>query len=149
MQFLDRVGVASATTGTGTLTLGAAVTGYQTFSSAGAVNGATYRYVIVDGTAWEVGYGVYSSSGSTLTRNLVDSSTGSLLSCDGLLQVFVTIAAADVYTLASGLGFVNKFRNANFDVAARGTGGSVSAAAASYSLDGWIINPTGAAAAWS
>lgn len=80
---LDRVKVATATTGTGTVTLGAATSPYQAWAAAGAIDGVSYSYLIEDGTAWELGWGVYSSAGPTLTRNLISSSTGSLINLSG------------------------------------------------------------------
>ncbi|WP_127078331.1 hypothetical protein [Rhodomicrobium lacus] len=44
---------------------------------------------------------------------------------------------------------LNKFRNGSFAIAQRGTSGSVAAGATAYTLDGWQIAATGAAAAWS
>jgi hypothetical protein len=46
-------------------------------------------------------------------------------------------------------GGLNKFRNGAFDVAQRGTSSSVSAGTSAYTLDGWIVSATGAAAAWA
>lgn len=89
---LARMG--TSTTGTGTITLGSAVSGHITFASAGAVTGDVVSYGIIDGTAAEVGIGTYTASGTTLTRTLVNSTTGSLLSLSGSAQVFVTDLAS-------------------------------------------------------
>lgn len=65
----DRISETTTTTGTGTLTLGGALSGFQPFSSIGDTN--TTYYCITDTTAWEVGLGTYSSSGNTLARTTV------------------------------------------------------------------------------
>lgn len=74
--FLSRAKASTATTGTGTMTLGAGIAPYQSWSAAGALNGAAYPYLIEDGNDWELGYGTYSSSGATLTRNVTQSEIG-------------------------------------------------------------------------
>lgn len=65
----DRISETTTTTGTGTLTLDGALSGFQPFSSIGDTN--TTYYCITDGVAWEVGLGTYSTSGDTLARTTV------------------------------------------------------------------------------
>ena len=71
----DRVKETSTTSGTGTLTLAGAASGFQAFSAVG--DGNTTYYAIIDGTDWEVGLGTYTSSGTTLARTTVLASTNS------------------------------------------------------------------------
>lgn len=99
-KLVNRAKMTSSTTGTGTITLGSAVTGFQTFAAAGVVNADVVRYVIEDGNAWEIGNGTYTATGTTLSRSLLASSTGSLLSLTGNAQVFVTATAEDFNELA-------------------------------------------------
>jgi hypothetical protein len=93
----DRVKVTSTTTGTGTFTLGsAAVGGFQDFSVIG--DGNTTYYAITDpgASAWEVGIGVYTASGTTLSRDTVleSSNAGALVNfAAGSKDVFVTYPA--------------------------------------------------------
>jgi len=100
----DRVQVTSTTTGTGTFTLGSAVSGFQDFSVIG--NGNTTYYAIVGGTEWEVGLGTYTSSGTTLSRDtILESSDGgtAVNFSAGTKNVFVTYPAEKgVYLDASG-----------------------------------------------
>ena len=74
----SRVMETTTTTGTGTLTLLGAVSGFQSFSS-GIGNANTTYYAIVHQTAaeWEMGIGTYTSSGTTFSRDTVISSSNS------------------------------------------------------------------------
>lgn len=90
----DRVKETSTTIGTGTFTLAGASDGFQAFSAIGDGN-QTY-YVITDGTAWEVGIGTYTASGTTLSRDTILESSNSGSAVDwgaGDKDVFVTYAA--------------------------------------------------------
>ena len=73
----DRVLETSTTTGTGTVTLAGAVSGYQAFSVIGNGNNTYYAIVNRTGTEWETGVGTYTSSGTTLSRDTVISSSNS------------------------------------------------------------------------
>ena len=96
-KFADRVKVGTSTTGTtSTITLGSAVSGFQVVPS--SLDGDTIRYVIEDlsGSAFEIGTGTYTHSGTTLTRSLTSSSTGSLLNLSGNAVVFISASADDL-----------------------------------------------------
>ena len=103
LTYADRVKETTTTTGTGTLTLAGAVPGYQSFTAA-LTTGALVTYGLLNGNAWEVGQGTFTTSGLTLSRTLIASSTGSLLSLSGTSTVFLTVAARDAANLASPPG---------------------------------------------
>ena len=105
VTLVNRAKMSTSTTGTGTITLGSAESGYQSFTSAGVVNSDVVRYTIEDGDAWEIGSGTYSSG--TLTRVLDESSTGSLLNLSGDAVVYVTAAGEDIQQPPSEGPFVN------------------------------------------
>jgi hypothetical protein len=89
----DRVKETTTTTGTGTVTLLGASTGFQSFSAIGNTNTTYYTIAGQTGSEWEVGVGTYTSSGTTLSRTTVLSSSngGSLVNFSaGTKDVFVT-----------------------------------------------------------
>ena len=99
-KFVNRAKMDTATTGTGTITLGSAVAGYQSFADAGIADADAVRYVIEDGDNWEIGTGTYTASGTTLSRSVEESSNAdAALSLTGSALVFVTAAAADLDVL--------------------------------------------------
>jgi len=101
VTLVNRAKVSTATTGTGTITLGTAESGYQTFADAGVVDTDVVRYVIEDGTAWEIGTGTYSAG--TLTRTVSESSNaGAALNLSGSAVVFASATADDFSTTIDG-----------------------------------------------
>ena len=98
VKLVNRAKMTTATTGTGTITLGSAVDGFQTFTAAGVSNGETVRYCIEDGTSnFELGSGVFTASGTTLTRVVSESSnSNNAINLSGDAIVFITAIAADI-----------------------------------------------------
>ena len=159
----DRVNETSTTTGTGTFTLAGAVTGFQTFSAIGNGNTTYYTIVLQGGTEWEVGLGTYTSSGTTLSRDVVlsSSNSGSLVNFSaGTKNVFCDYPAGKSVNLdssnnVSALGTVasGTWQGTTIGVAYGGTGRTVG----NYSIyaneihvgkdgndttgDGTLINP--------
>lgn len=102
--FADRVQETFTTTGTGTISLGGAVIGYQAFSAA-LTNTQTAYYAATDGTNWEVGLGTYATSGNTLARTtvLASSNSGSAVSwAAGTKNIWLDLPANILSLLAAG-----------------------------------------------
>ena len=89
MHFEDLVKETSTTTGTGTLTLAGAVTGFRTFLGAFGADSDVY-YSVLFGSEWEIGWGVI--SGATLSRKKVFYSSNS--------DALVNLSAGDKIVLA-------------------------------------------------
>ena len=116
MIFADRVLETSTTTGTGTMTLAGAVTGYQAFSSVCAANDQVMYYIeAVDASGvptgdWETGLGVYSSG--TLARDTVRESSNSSNAVNfaaGTKRIGLAITARSHKYLRATAGTVSTF----------------------------------------
>lgn len=106
----DRVKETTTTTGTGTVTLLGASSGFQSFAVVGNTNTTYYCISGQTGNEWEVGIGTYTSSGTTLARTTVLSNSSgtqpSALSFSaGIKDVFVTYPA-ELAAFANGNGAV-------------------------------------------
>ena len=109
VTLVNRAKMTTATTGTGTLTLGSASSGYQSFADAGVVDADVVQYVIEDGTAFEIGTGTYTASGTTLTRTVTESSnSGSTITLTGAAVVFVSAVEANIVQLTKTQTLTNK-----------------------------------------
>lgn len=82
----------SGTPGTGSITIGAVTSGFRAFSAVPSNTLVDYR--AEDGSAWEIGVGLW--DGTTLTRTLRYSSTGSLLSLTSAATVSLVTPAEEV-----------------------------------------------------
>lgn len=97
--FLDACGFTPTAGGTGTWTVSAAIQGYRTPASAGAVNGAVYSYRAQSGdlTQWEEGFGTYTTSGTTLTRTVTASTNaGSAVNFTAAPNIYITALTQDL-----------------------------------------------------
>ncbi len=95
----DRVKESSATTGTGTFTLGGAVSGFESFSAGIGGDNTTYYCIFETGTNnFEVGFGTLNSGASTLARTYVISSSNSdaKVNFAGPTEVFCTVPGAKI-----------------------------------------------------
>jgi hypothetical protein len=104
----DRVKETTTTTGTGSISLGGAVTKFKTFSSALSNADTTYYAIEQQGNTneFEIGIGTYTSSGNTLARTTILASSNSNNAVDlsaGTKNIFITYPADKaVFEDASG-----------------------------------------------
>ena len=109
----DRVKETSTTTGTGTLNLAGAVSGFQTFVAGVGDTNTTYYAIFNQGTTeWEVGLGTVTDAATdTLARTTVISSSNSGSAVDfasGTKDVFCTLPASKaVFGKQQGTNFTD------------------------------------------
>ena len=93
----NRVRELTSTTGTGAVTLGGAVGGFQTFAAGIGNSNTTYYAISINSeNEWEVGRGTLNGDSSTLTRTEVLESSNSDSAVDfsaGSKEVFCTLPA--------------------------------------------------------
>ena len=91
----NRVRETTSTTGTGAVTLGGAVGGFQSFAAGIGNSNTTYYAISINSESeWEVGLGTLNSDSSTLTRTTVLESSNSDAAVDfaaGSKEVFCTL----------------------------------------------------------
>lgn len=124
--YANRVRMTSSTVGAGALTLGAATAGYVSFAEAGIADGSEVTYCLEEGTSFEIGRGVFTLSGTVLSRApLIAKPAGGVasttpLTLTGAATVYLTLVAEDIaapaaavpvsatlFTNASPVGFDN------------------------------------------
>ena len=93
----NRVRELTSTEGTGAVTLGGAVGGFQTFAAGIGNDNTTYYAISINSESeWEVGLGTLNGDSSTLTRTTVLESSNSDSAVDfsaGSKEVFCTLPA--------------------------------------------------------
>jgi len=122
----DRVRETSTTTGTGTLTLAGAITGFETFSTAIGNTNTTYYSIVNENGEFEVGLGTVGAG--TLSRDTIISSSNSDAAVNfsaGTKDVFCTLPASKAVILDSSGNIVanngSNLTNLNADNLASGT----------------------------
>lgn len=151
LSFGDRVKETFTTTGTGTISLGGAATGYQAFSAVVA-NAGTCYYGATDGTNWEIGIGTYTTSGDTLARTIIlaSSNSGSAVSWGAGTKTiwldFPSYAAANVVPQNYISGLLCSAQTFSSTTVANMT---IGAGQAADSTNAIILNTAGATFTWN
>lgn len=144
----DRVFETSTTTGTGALTLAGAEEKFRSFSSVLSDADTTVVSIVnQDAAEWEVSVVTYNSTGDTLTRSTVlsSSNSGSAVNFSaGTKDIQIVPSADDVATLSISANFTAGLQKSGADVATETyADGAVTTHAASISNHG-DVDTTGA-----
>ena len=111
VKFVDRVKMNLTTTGTGTVTFGSVVSGFQSLSDASVVDADVVRYTIESGTNYESGTGTIGLTGSTYTMARSPSSSSesdnSTINLGAGAVCFLTMLAEDVVQVLADLDNVS------------------------------------------
>jgi len=164
-SFLDVCRFNPTTGGTTDWTFSSAVNGYQSPSSAGVVNSATYRYRAesADLTQWEIGTGVYNTGTGVLTRATVlynssatgtgsgQSGAGTKINFTLTPQVAIVALREDFLALTTGqipgtttnddasAGNVGEYLTASFSSASAPTGSISNLGSISLTAGDWDV----------
>ena len=121
----DRVQETTTTTGTGTVVLGGAVIGFQSFAVIGNNNQTYYTIADQSGSNWEVGIGTYYSGNLSLSRTTILASSNAnaaVVFTSGPKSVFVTYPAEKaIYSDPSNVTTITNFASSNVLI----TGGTI------------------------
>jgi hypothetical protein len=100
----DRVQQTGTANTTVSFTLSGTVTGFQSFTVIGNTNTTYYSATDTSGN-WEVGLGTYSTTGPTLTRTTIlsSSNSGSAVTFSGTVNVFVTYPSGKAVVSPTGV----------------------------------------------
>lgn len=147
---VNRAKVATSTTGTGTITLGSAEDGYQTFADAGVANSDVVRYIIEDGSNFEIGTGTYTSSGTTLSRTVSESSnSNNAINLSGSATVFIGATAQDLSPLGGGSNKVFFENDTNVTANYTITNGKNAMSAGPITIDNGVTVTVGTGETWT
>tara|TARA_B100001059_G_C17838207_1_gene589752 strand:+ start:1047 stop:2099 length:1053 start_codon:yes stop_codon:yes gene_type:complete len=158
-KIFNRAKMTTATTGAGTVTLGTASVGFQTFADAGVSNNDVVQYVIEEGANFEIGTGTYTATGTSLTRTPTETSnSNNAITLGGNATVSVTAIDDDFNRLehagVTKVAVTATGASVTGDLAVSGTIPAGQLTGAMPAIDGSALTgivsiPTGLIAMWS
>ena len=147
-KLFNRAKMTTSTTGAGTVTLGTASVGFQSFADAGVSNGDVVQYVIEEGSNFEIGTGTYTASGTTLTRTPTESTnSNNAITLGGAATVSVTAIDTDFNVLQHE--GVTKVAPTSTGATVTGTLAATALTGDGSALTGIVSIPTGVIVMWS